>query len=175
MFGSMFKKKISIDEAVESILSGLVKFDRMQVWGAELSRVSGLHTERAKEEMFYLDCFAVYVFLKFNRSPNWKQNGIKIFEKIFQACAIFVATTFANKDNATIEEVRNASDAIDRRFAVYGPLFERSEDTLLAIGTAFSKFCQVDGNSVLIQTGADLFNVRGQMLIQFANEHPVSN
>jgi len=54
MFGSMFKKKISIDEAVESILSGLVKFDRMQVWGAELSRVSGLNTERAKEEMFYL-------------------------------------------------------------------------------------------------------------------------
>lgn len=174
MFGFMFKKKISIDAAAESILSGLVKFDRMKVWGAELSRVSRLNIERAKEEMFYLDCFAVYIGLKFNKSPGWKQNGYKIFEKICHACSIFVATEFANMENATTEEVKNAWEVINKRFAVYSPLFEKSEDTLLAIGTAFSKFCQVDGNSVLVQIGGDLFYVRGQMLMQFTKERPLS-
>jgi len=175
MFGSLFKKKISVDAVVDSILSALTKFDRMQVWGAELSRVNGLQIERAKEEMFCLDCFAVYIVLKFNDSPGWKQNGMKIFEKVFQGCAITVATTFAGKANVTMDEVRKAGDAIDKRFSVYGPIFERSEDTLNAIGTAFSKFCQVEGNSVLIRTGGDLFNVRGKLLTQFAQEHPVSS
>ncbi len=161
--------------AVDSIISALTKFDRMQVWGMELSRVSGLQIERAKEEMFYLDCFAVYIVLKFNDSPGWKQNGKKIFEKVFRACAVTAATTFADKANTTMEEVRKAGDAIDKRFAVYGPIFQRSQDTLNAIGAAFSKFCQVEGNSVLIRTGSDLFNVRGQMLTQFAQEHPVSS
>jgi hypothetical protein len=79
MFGSIFKKKITIADAIESILSGLVKFDRMQVWETELLKVDGLNTARVKEEMFYLDCFAVYIVLKFNDSPGWKKNGMKIF------------------------------------------------------------------------------------------------
>lgn len=175
MFGSFFKKRISVDAVVDSILSALTKFDRMQIWGLELSKVTGLQIERAQEEMFYLDCFAVYIVLKFNDSPGWKQNGMKIFEKVFQGSAITVATTFAGKQNATMEEVVKAGDAIDKRFSIYGPIFERSEDTLNAIGTAFSKFCQVEGNSDLIRIGGDLFNVRGRLLTQFAQEHSVSS
>lgn len=175
VFGTLFKKKITVDDVVDSILSALINFDRMQVWGADLSRVSGIQIERVKEEMFYLDCFAVHIVLKFNDSAGWKQNGMKIFEKVFQGCAITVAATFADKANATMEEVRKAGVAIDERFAAYGPIFERSEDTLNAIGTAFSKLCDVEGNSVLVRTGADLFNVRGRLLTQFAQEHPISS
>jgi hypothetical protein len=174
MFNSLFKKRASVDAVADSILTALTGFDRMQVWGAELTSVRGLQIEKAKEEMFYLDCFAVYVVLKFNDSPGWKQNGMRVFEKVFQGCAITVATAFAGKANATIEEVKNGAGAIDRRFSVYGPIFERSEDTLNAIGVAFARFCQVEGNPVLIRTGADLFNVRGRMLTQFAQEHPIS-
>ena len=175
MFGNLFKKRMSVDAAVDSILSALTRFDRMQVWGAELSEVSGLQLEKAKEEMFYLDCFAVYIVLKFHHSPSWKENGMKIFEKVFQGCAIYAATTLAGKVNATMEEAKKGWAAIDNRFSVYGPIFEGSEDTLADIGTAFSKFCQVEGNPVLIRVGADLFNVRGHMLTKFAQEHPVSD
>lgn len=174
MSGSLFKKRTSVDAVVDSILSALTNFDRMQVWGAELSEVSGLQIETVKEEMFYLDCFGVYIVLKFNDSPGWKENGMKIFEKVLLGCAIIVATTFAGKANATTEEVRKAMDVINKRFSVYGPIFERSEDTFNAIGTAFADFCQVGGNPVLIRTGGDLFNVRGRLLTQFAQEHPIS-
>lgn len=142
MFGNLFKRRMSVDAAVDSVLSALTRFDRMQVWGADLSEVSGLQLEKAKEEMFYLDCFAVYIVLKFNHSPSWRQNGIKVFEKVFQGCAIYAATTWAGKVNATTEEVERGGAAIDKKFSVYGPIFERSEDTLTGIGTAFSKFCR---------------------------------
>lgn len=77
--------------------------------------------------------------------------------------------------NQNDEEVEEAGEAIDKRFSVYGPIFEKSEDTLNAIRIAFSQFCQVEGNSVLVRIGSVLFNVRGRMLTQFAKEHPVSS
>lgn len=175
MFSSLFRKRASVDAVVDSILSALARFDRMQVWGAELSKVSELQVERAKKEMFYLDCFATYIVLKFNDSPGWKQNGMRIFEKVFQGSAITVATTFAGKAKATMDEVKKGADILDERFAIYGPIFETSEDTLNAIGAAFAEFCQVEGNPVLIRVAADLFNVRGHMLTQFAQENPVSS
>lgn len=179
MFGSLFNKRISVDAVVDSILSALTKFDRMLLWGAELSKIKELQIERCNEEMFYLDCFAVYIILKFNDSPGWKQNAEKIFEKVFQGCAINVATTFAGKANATMEEVERAGHEINKRFSVYGPIFERSEGTIkelgAALGVAFSKFCQIEGNAILLQIGSTLFNYRGFELTQFAKENPVSS
>lgn len=175
MFGNLFKKRMSVDAAVDSVLSALTGFDRMQAWGAELSEVSGLQLEKVKEEMFYLDCFAVYIVLKFTHYSSWKQNGMRIFEKVFQGCAIYAATTLAGKLNATIDEAKKGAAAIDNRFSVYSPIFERSENTLTEIGTAFSKFCEAEGNPVIVRAGADLFNVRGYMLTKFAQEHPVSD
>jgi len=173
MFSSLFKKKWPVDTAIESILSALVKFDRMQVWGKDLSSVPGLDTERAKLEMFFLDCFAIYIVLKFSHSPGWKENGVQIFEKIFQACSIIAATTYANRNTATMEDAKQAGIEIDRRFAEYGPLFESSEDAISSIGTAFARFCKVERNATLIRIGGELFNVRGQMLTQFSQEHPL--
>src|ERR1017187_7680268 len=81
--------------------------------------------------------FSVRQFEATPNSPGWKQNGMTIFEKVFQGCAVTVATTFAGKAKATMEEVKKGADTIEERFAVYGPIFEGSEDTLNAIGAAF--------------------------------------
>lgn len=178
MFGSIFKKRYSADAIVEAILSGLTKGDLMQVlrvWESDLSGLSGQQIQRVKEEMFYLDFFAAYIVLKFNDSPGWKQNGMHICEKVHYACAIFVATTFANKANATTEEVKKGAEEIRKRLEIYGPIFEKSEDVFGALGLAFSKLCQIEGKPVLIRIGSDWFNARGQMLTKFAQEHSVSD
>jgi hypothetical protein len=175
MLFNLFKKRMSPDEAGDSILSELKKFDKMNLWweALSLSAVSGLPLESTKAEILYLDCFAVYIALKFNHSHGWKQNGTKIFEKVLQGCAVYAATTLAGKVNATMEEVKKVGAEIDKRFSVYFPIFENSCDTLTDIGTAFAKFCQVDGSPVLIRAGGDLFNVRGFKLTKFTREHSV--
>jgi hypothetical protein len=175
MVFNLFKKRIPVDEAADSILSELKKFDKMNLWWAalSLSELSGLPLESAKTEMLYLDCFAIYIALKFNHSRSWKQNGTKIFKKVFQGCAEYAATTLAGKVNATMEGTIRVGDEIANRFAVYGPIFEKSYDTLTDIGTVFAKFCRDDGNLVLIRAGGDLFNVRGFKLTKFTQENSV--
>lgn len=175
MVFNLFKKRMSVDEAVDRILFELKKFDKMNLWWAafSLSDVIGQPVESARVEMFYLDFFAVFIGLKFNHSSSWKQNGSKIFEKVSQGCALYAATTLAGKVNTTTEETKRVEAEIDKRFAVYGSIFEKSCDTLTDIGAAFAKFCRGDGNPVLIRAGGDLFNVRGFKLTKFTREHPV--
>ena len=177
MFDSLFTKKWSVESVADAILQGIVNFEPMQVWSADLSTVRGLETARFRKEVFYLDCFAVYFIIKFSNDPGWKAHGMQVFEKVIASCVSHARTTFSSKTHLTLEEHKIVTKEIDIRFAEYAHLIESSAagfgDTLKSIGTGFAKFCQVEGNATLIMIGSLCFNARGEMATKFIKEHPL--
>ena len=161
---SLFKNKLTVDQAAEKFYTIMGQDDKKR-WLSQLSRVPGLDTVRAADELLFLDLFAIYFSLKFTRSAGWSEKGILVFENIFNRFIGFLGDFWESKNAGTKED---AFKTIDGRFADYGANLEASpedpESIHIAVGLVFARLCLVEDNDTAIKIAGDAFNYRMQML-----------
>lgn len=180
---SLFKNKLTIDQAADSLYS-LMRQDDKNKWLSQLPPTAGLSKDVTWDELIFLDFFAIYFSLKFNRSSGWsdKDKCHLVFQKIFTLLISF----WTEKNIGTTDAVFNH---IDGRLSVYSACIEESSedpsDLMHSIGTAYAALAlsanstdpqirsqiwfqlKGDRNNAVIKVGSDAFNNRIEMLYSF--------
>jgi hypothetical protein len=143
--GSLFRKKLTIDQAAEALYTIMGKDDKAR-WLSKLSTVPEIDLVRAGDELLFLDFFVIYFSLKFTRSPGWSNKGILVFEKFFYLFSSWLGSFWESKNAGTIDD---AIKTIDSRLEAYGacinePSSEDPEKMIRSIGEMFAIYAFLD-------------------------------
>jgi hypothetical protein len=147
----LFKKSLTIDEAAQALYTILGKDDKKR-WLSQLAKVPGLDLVRAADELLFLDFFAIYFSIKFNRSPGWSDKGILIFERFFSLFLSWMTNFWESKNAGTRND---AFKTIDARLKTYGasieePTSKDPDEMLRSIGLRFAAYAFADDTSVRV-------------------------
>ena len=142
---SLFKRKVTVDEAAEALYAIMGKDDKAR-WLSQLSTVPEIDLVRAGDELLFLDFFAIYFSLKFTQSPGWSDKGILVFEKFFSLFLSWLAHFWESKNAGTRDDAFNTLDA---RLKAYGerinePSSADPEKMLRSIGETFAIYAFLD-------------------------------
>lgn len=194
---SLFKKKLTADQAAEALYTIMGKDDKAR-WLSQLSKVPQIDLVRATDELYFLDFFAIYFSLKFTRSLACSDKRVLVFEKFFSLIASWLGHFWESKNAGTMDD---AFKTLNARLEAYGarinePSSEDPEKMLRSIGEtfaiyaflddtytggkgrlredrflAFKRKLSLDHDEIAISVGAEAFNYRIQSLYDFFDSY----
>jgi hypothetical protein len=176
-----FRKSMTVDQVSRELFLGWSR-DTKQEWIQRLSQIEGLDIQRAFDELQYLDFFAVYFSLKFNRSRGWSEKGALVYEQIYTLFVSWLSAQWEAADRGTLDDVIGA---IQQRIKIYSDVIDSTADpegnhaVLDSIGRAYVRLCVAEGEPVngtprvdkLSEIGWKMFYARGRMLRDYFDTH----